>query len=144
MSAAPKLNLFERFKRLYGLAGESDRDRSANCNEPAHGPSPDEAIATAEKALQVLTRLKSYTLPAGRIPTARMIAERCAARLVHRRDGEAVFEVDDPSSILAVLLEIEGELIALGGAPDPDLAETVALVEGIFPGSRLVGVRKPR
>jgi len=64
------------------------------------------------------------------MPAARMIAEPCAARVLGWDEGEAMFEVDDPASILGVLRDIEGELIALSGAPDP-LLETVALVETV-------------
>ena len=62
------------------------------------------------------------------MPTARMIAQRCAARLVLWHD-------DDPASILTVLQEIEFELIALGGTPDPELAEAGGLVSAAFPGA---------
>jgi len=40
-----------------------------------------------------------------------------------------------------VLRGIEGELTALGGAPDP-LLEAVSLVERTFPDARLFEVRK--
>ena len=107
-----------------------------------HKPELVEAIV-ADEALALLNRLKCFTLPARRIPAARVIAERCAARLPRWEDGKPVFELNDPVRILEVLREIEGGLIALGGTPDP-LIEGVEMVKRTFPGSRLVDVRKPR
>jgi hypothetical protein len=143
MSAGPKFNLFERFKRLYGLTDESAQETRANRGETALGADLDDAVATAQRALELLGRLKIYTLPAGRIPAARVIAERCAARLLRRECGEPEFESEDPTCILAVLRDIEAELIALGGAPDL-LTESVEMVKRTFTGSRLVDVRKTR
>jgi hypothetical protein len=100
-----------------------------------------EVIQTYE-ALHLLNRLKIFTLPTGRMPAAREIAERCAARLLRSEDGELMLKSANPSDILEVLRDIESELIALGGAPDL-LAESVAMIEHAFPGSRLVEVRKP-
>jgi hypothetical protein len=57
---------------------------------------------------------------------------------------QAIFEVDDPASILWVLRDIERELIAFRGASDPELVEAVAMVQRSFAGARLVDVRKPR
>jgi putative transposase len=76
------------------------------------------------------------------MPAARMIAERCSARLVQSHDGEPVDEADAPASFLAVLQDIERELIASGGGPDPELAGASGAVEAAFPGARLVAVRK--
>jgi hypothetical protein len=126
---------FERFKRMSGL--QADREPSTSPGQPVQLPDDE---ATVEKALKVLARLKSYTLPAGRMPAAGGIAERCAAGLLHWEDGEPVWEADGPASILAVLDEIEGELIVLGGAPDP-VIEAVAMVQRAFLGARLVEVR---
>jgi hypothetical protein len=95
------------------------------------------------EALALLNRLKTFTLPAGRMPAVRMIAEACAARLVQSHDSEPVNEVDDPAFILAVLQEIEPELIALGGSPDPHLAEAITLVTGAFPDARLIEIKIP-
>ena len=94
------------------------------------------------EARALLKRLKTFTLPAGRMPAARMIAERCSARLVQAHDGEPVDEADDPASFLAVLQDIERELIALGGFPDPELAGAIGAVEASFPGACLVDVRR--
>ena len=47
------------------------------------------------------------------------IAKRLAARLVLWEDGEPISEADDPASILAILRDIERELIAIGGYVDP-------------------------
>lgn len=100
---------------------------------------------TADKALALLNRLKTYTLPAGRMPAARLLAERLGAAMVRWEDGGPVSDVpDDPAVILRALQGFEGELIALGGAPDPELTKAVAMVERSFPGARLVEVRKLR
>ena len=93
------------------------------------------------QALGVLIRLKTYSLPAGRMPAAREIAERCASGLIRWRHGGPSEDVD-PSSILRVLLCIESDLIALGGAPDPKLTEASVTVERAFPGARLIEVRR--
>ena len=87
---------------------------------------------TADKALSLLNRLKTYTLPTGRMPAARVLAERL--RPLAEADAEA---------ILAALEAFERELVELGGQPDPELLEAVEAVEGVFPGTRLVEV-KPR
>ncbi len=44
--------------------------------------------------------------------------------------------------MLAVVRQIERELIALGAVPDPELANAVALVTAAFPGAGLIEVRK--
>jgi hypothetical protein len=87
---------------------------------------------TADRALSLLNRLKTYTLPTGRMPAARVLAERL--RPLAEADAEA---------ILAALEAFERELVELGGQPDPELLEAVEAVEGVFPGTRLVEV-KPR
>jgi hypothetical protein len=97
--------------------------------------------ALTEEALALLQRLKCYTVPAGRMPAAREIAERCASWLVRRDDGEPVSEADDAASILAVLRDIERELIAIGSSPDPELAEAVEIVQGTFLDARLVKIQ---
>jgi hypothetical protein len=86
----------------------------------------------ADKALSLLNRIKTYTLPTGRMPAARVLAERL--RPLAEADAEA---------ILAALEAFERELVELGGQPDPELLEAVEAVEGVFPGTRLVEV-KPR
>ena len=85
--------------------------------------------ATADRALALLQRLKSFTVPAGREPAAREIVERCAAR-VRWEDAQA-------EDILAALQTIEGDLIALGAESDPEVAEALAMVQRTFPGARL-------
>ncbi len=94
------------------------------------------------ETLALLKRLKTFTLPAGRMPAARMIAERCSARLVESHYGEPVDEADNPASVLAMLQQIEHELIALGGCPDPELGGAINAVEALFPGARLLDVCK--
>jgi hypothetical protein len=95
----------------------------------------------ADEALSLLRRLKCYTPPAGRVPAAREIAERCAARFVLWENGERVSEADEVASILAVLRDIERELAAIGGSLDPELADAVEMVERIFPGARLIKIQ---
>lgn len=99
-------------------------------------------VETAGEALVLLQRLKTFTLPGGRMPAAREIARRCAFRLQPRENGKPTGEANDPVRILAVLREIERELIALGAAPDPELAAAFEMVQRALPGTRLVEVRK--
>lgn len=86
------------------------------------------------EALALLNRLKTYTLPAGRMPAARAIVERLKPLL-------AAPEID-PAQALTTLQQLERELVALGGASDPELTEAATIVERAFPGARLVDVRK--
>jgi hypothetical protein len=105
-------------------------------------PRPRRSVGNpADEALAVLARLKTLALPAGRMPAAREIAQRCTERLLRRDNGEPVAEADDTAAILSALREIERELIALGATSDPELAEAVDRVTRAFPGSRLVEVR---
>jgi hypothetical protein len=43
-----------------------------------------------------------------------------------------------PAEALAALKTTEAELTALGGSYDPDLAAAIGLVNGVFPGARLI------
>ena len=85
---------------------------------------------TAAEALALLQRLKTFILPAGRMPAARAIAERLLPLL-------AVPELD-PAETLAALRAVEAKLIELGGACDPELADAIGVVSRTFPGARLV------
>ena len=96
----------------------------------------------AGNALAHLQRLKTYTLPAGRMAAAREIAWRCGERLMVWANGEPADLTDDPIRILHALQDIERELVALGGAPDPELADAIKGVTDTFPGATLVAVRK--
>jgi hypothetical protein len=89
---------------------------------------------TADKALALLDRLRCYTLPSGRMAVVNQLAEALAP---FARSTE-------PAAILTALRDFEHELIALGGAPDPPLAEAVGMVERRFPSARLVEVKKLR
>jgi hypothetical protein len=91
------------------------------------------AWAIADQALALLNRLKTYTLPAGRMEAARAIADRL-------RPLVAASELD-PAAAFAALTVVEGDLTALGGAPDTELADAIGLVNHAFPGARLVEVR---
>jgi hypothetical protein len=96
---------------------------------------------TADDALALLHRLKSYALPAGRISAARKIVELCTANLILRR-GELVIKADYPASILFILHDIECRLIAIGGYPDQELAEAVETLgarKALSPSKREVG-----
>ncbi|MGO9450967.1 MAG: hypothetical protein ACLQDV_07960 [Candidatus Binataceae bacterium] len=100
---------------------------------------------TTDKALALLKQLRCYTLPAGRMPVVTRLAQRLADAMVQWENGEPVSDLpDDPTVILRSLQGFERELIALGGAPDRELAEAAAIVEAVFPCSRLVEVRKLR
>jgi hypothetical protein len=48
----------------------------------------------------------------------------------------------EPAAILEALEIFERELIKLGGAPEPELAEAVSTIERRFPGARLIYVRR--
>ncbi len=85
-----------------------------------------------DEARALLQRLKTFTLPAGRMPVARELAERLAP----------FARATDPAAILGALRDFERELIGLGGAPDPELADAVGLETTAFPDARLVHVRK--
>ncbi len=128
MAATLKIDLFERFKKLYGLTSEPAPDAVDN-RQPALGVKQDNLVETAEKALELLTRLKGYRLASGRMPVARDLAFRMRG-------------LTDPVEILTALQNFERELTTLGGAPEPELAAAVAMVEGAFPGTRLVEVRR--
>ena len=66
------------------------------------------------------------------------------SRCERHENGEPLDEADSPALLLAVLREIERELIELGDAVDTELAAAVAMVERTFPGACLVEVRKLR
>jgi hypothetical protein len=95
--------------------------------------SPAAAADPATEALELLARLRCYCLPSGRMPVVRGLAERLKA--VQGADAE---------TILHALQGFERKLIALGGRPDPALAQTVELVQRVFPGARVVGIKNPQ
>ncbi len=92
------------------------------------------AFRPIDDALALLRRLRTFTLPAGRIPAAVAIVERLRPLL----DAATL----DPAAALTTLQSTEKELIALGAAPDLAVAEAVGLVTAAFPDARLVYVRK--
>jgi hypothetical protein len=86
------------------------------------------SVALANEALELLHRLKGYTLPA-------------ETSLTHVR--ELVRKVlcgvpTEPAPMLNALQTLEGDLIDLGGAYDPELAETISMIQRALPGARLV------
>jgi hypothetical protein len=91
------------------------------------------------EALAVLQRLKAFTLPTGRMAAARLVAQRLASTPGDCKPGE---NSDDPTAILDLVRAIEGELIALGGTYDLDLAGSISRVESVFPGAQLLEVKK--
>ena len=91
------------------------------------------------EALAVLQRLKAFTLPTGRMAAARLVAQRLACTPGDRKPGD---NSDDPTAILHSVRALEGELIALGGRYDIDLAGSISRVESVFPGANLVEVKK--
>lgn len=93
----------------------------------------DEQERQTDEALKLLQRLKSYVLPAGRMPVARVIVQRLEPLLAAPDFG--------PADALASLRATERELIALGAVPDPALAEAITTVEAVFPDARLVEPR---
>jgi hypothetical protein len=124
---------------LHALLSLPDLREVSKRSSPA---SPIVSSDPAAEALVVLNRLKAFTLPAGRIPAARKIADTCAARLLLWEGGEPIDVAEEPLSILAVLREIERALTVLGGAPNDELGQAVASVTGVFPSARLIGFRK--
>ena len=86
---------------------------------------PEGAARSVESAGALLARLKSYTLPIGRMPTVRRLAERMRG-------------LTEPAEISSALQNFEREMIELGGCYDPQLGEAVAMVERIFRGARLM------
>jgi hypothetical protein len=79
----------------------------------------------ADRALQMLKRLKGYTLPAGQMQAARPLAARMRG-------------LTDAGEIVSALQNFERELITMGGEYDCQLAEAIAAVERAFPGARLL------
>ena len=79
----------------------------------------------ADQALDLLNRLKGYTVPSGRMTAARTLAARMRG-------------LTEPAAILGALKNFERELAALGGEYDPQLAEVIDIVQRSFPGARLV------
>jgi hypothetical protein len=87
------------------------------------------SVDPAEMALGLLARLRGYTLPSGRMPVARDLAERMRG-------------LTDTATILSSLRDFEREMVALGGKYDPELTEAVEMVQGAFPGARLMAVNR--
>jgi tubulysin polyketide synthase-like protein len=94
------------------------------------------------EALALLQRLKTYTLPPGRTPVARKRFGSVRSRAREMAQRVEPLKDASPEIILHALQDFERGLIALGGAPDPELAEAVGRVTAAFPGARLVEVRK--
>jgi TubC N-terminal docking domain len=87
-----------------------------------------------DQALAAVGRLKALILPAGRMPAARAIVELLKPLL----DSPDI----DPPETLACLQAVESELIAMGAEPDPELAETLAMVQRTFPAAKFVEIRR--
>jgi len=103
---------------------------SEPASPPATAPVPPlPESSEAVLALAQLERLKGYTLPAGRIPAIREIAERMTG-------------LTEPADIFLALQRLEDELIGQGGRFDPELAATFSDVERSFPDARLVDLRR--
>jgi hypothetical protein len=79
----------------------------------------------------LLNRLRCYTLPGGTMPVVRELADRLTP----------FARSSDPAVILDALRGFEREFIVLGGGPDPELTDAVAMVESAFPSTRLIEVR---
>jgi len=115
----------------------TDEDRQAIRQRKAEllavlTPQPDSTPADpASQALAITRRLKTYVLPTGRIPAAKVIVERLRPLL----DGQL-----DIAEALPALRVVEAELKAQGAQPDPELAAAVELVNGTFQTARLVKV----
>ena len=94
-------------------------------------PSDHDHRDLAAQALTLLRRLKTFAVPVNQMGAAREMVERVAASSVS----------DDPAAMLGALCEIEQELMALGAAPDPELAAAVEVVTTTFPGAQLIEIR---
>ncbi len=125
LAAAIRAHKGELLAHLRAEQEEGEIDRLARADA-------EQEDATADEALTLLNRLRCYTLPADRMPVVRELAERLTP----------FARASAPAAMLAVLIAFEDEFIALGGAPDPELADTAAMIERTFPGARLVEVRK--
>jgi hypothetical protein len=112
---------------LRAMQDQAENDRRADADAKQDRRAADEALA-------LLNRLKCYSLPAGRMPAARVVAERLRPLLTT--------PALDSRQALGALQAVEAELTALGAAPDRELAEAVAMVERTFPGALLAEVRK--
>jgi len=122
------MNLLDALLRL------PDSKIVSRSSSPSSPSSPADAAADpATEALRLLERLKCFTLPRGRMEAARQIVCRLEP-LLHVREI-------DPVQALAVLRQIERDLIALGGAPDPELGEVVETVRRAFPSAGLVEIK---
>jgi hypothetical protein len=84
-----------------------------------------------DQALAIIGRLRAFILPAGRMPAARAIVALLQPLRPELDAGET----------LACLQAVENELIAMGGRPDPEIAEAVQMVESVFPGSKLIEIK---
>jgi hypothetical protein len=58
--------------------------------------------------------------------------------------ASSIGERSGAAAILAILKQIETDLIALGGAFNQELAEAVGTIEAAFPGAWLVSLRTRR
>jgi hypothetical protein len=132
MSASSKLGAVERFKRLYGATADPATEVGIGSCRPTREADRDGTSDSAEKTLELLGRLKLYALPSGRMPVARKMALE-------------LHGLTDTATMLTALQKLERQLIILGGAPDPalaELAEGIAMVEQAFSGTKLITVRK--
>ena len=81
------------------------------------------AVVTADEALALLQRLKTFTVPARRMAVVNQLVAALAP----------FARASDSAALLGALRDFERELITLGGAPDPELAQAVGLVTATFP-----------
>lgn len=96
---------------------------------PTDADMPPVEPGEAALALAQLERLKGYTLPGGRIPAIRELAQRMTG-------------LTEPAEILKALHSFEAELIGRGGRFDPELAATISAVEQTFPDAHLADLRR--
>jgi hypothetical protein len=95
---------------------------------------PDSArneASAADKAIALIGRLRCFSIEGKSMPIARLLAETLAP----------LATASDPDAILIALQDLERELLTLGAAPDPVLADGVAVVASGFPGAKLVEVQ---
>jgi hypothetical protein len=91
----------ERMSRYLNIARAAlERIKEREAAAAPSAPSCD--LVCAAEALAVLRRLKTFTVPTGRMPAAREIAQRLASTLKRfRSDGEPVEDSDDVLGAMA-------------------------------------------
>jgi hypothetical protein len=120
------------------IARDKERDTQLACvsqrwnsRQDGEGCQEDTELARLE-ALAIVRRLKTYVLPVGRVRAARAVVQRLWPLLQ---------PCQSPKEVLLAVRTVEAELKMLGAYPEPELAATVELINGAFPGALMRDVR---